>query len=245
MRHALGSRLRLLALAAGAVLVVSVGVAYSAIPDTGGVINGCYKKHGGDDDEGGKGQLRVIDTAKGEKCKKSETALSWNQKGEKGDKGDPDEEYGVAFVRVQRGTGAPTPWATYSTELGSPMGDTTGGSFRFTCQPAHDTCRISLQAKILSDSSVAPGTIYPRVIVYRGGAPDSNIEPEFYCEYGDGPAQPVSRTALANVAPTGDDVGIHIGGSADCGLAGPAGLVTEIVVPKGYYDVFSTFVFQQ
>ena len=122
--------------------------------------------------------MRVVDTAAGESCKKFEESVSWNQKGPKGDNA-PAEEYGVAIVRVQRGTGAATPWAVYSTELGSPVGDTTGGTFRFTCQPVvHETCRVSLQAKILSDSSVAPGTIYPRVLVYRGGAPDSNVEPD-------------------------------------------------------------------
>jgi hypothetical protein len=247
MKDAFGRRMRLLALIAGAVLVVSVGVANSAIPGSDGEIDGCYAKNG---------SLRVIDAEDGETCKKNETALSWSQRGPKGDKGDkgdpgapganaPAEEYGVAIVRVQRGAGAATPWAVYSTELGSPVGDTTGGTFRFTCTPAHETCRVSVQAKILSDSSVAPGTIHPRVLIYRGGDPDSSVEPEFYCEYGDGTAQPVTRKPKADATPTGDPVSLHIGGSADCGLAGPAGLVTEIVVPKGYYDVFSTFQIQQ
>jgi len=78
MRRAFGHRRRLLA-CAGAILVVSVGVAYAAIPDASGVINGCYS--------GGQGQLRVIDTGKGESCKNNETAISWNQKGVKGDTG--------------------------------------------------------------------------------------------------------------------------------------------------------------
>jgi hypothetical protein len=74
-------RWRLLALGAGAVLVVSVGIAYAAIPDSNGVIHGCYVS--------GQGQLRVIDTAKAkESCKNNETAISWNQQGPKGDKGD-------------------------------------------------------------------------------------------------------------------------------------------------------------
>ena len=53
-------------------------------------------------------------------------------------------------VRVQRGTGGQTPWATYSTELGSPVGDTTGGSFRFTCSSAQEPCMVSVVAKVLS-----------------------------------------------------------------------------------------------
>ena len=74
-------RRRLLALCGGVILVVSVGVAYAAIPGSSGVINGCYS--------GGQGQLRVIDTEKGETCKNNETAISWNQKGVQGEAGAP------------------------------------------------------------------------------------------------------------------------------------------------------------
>ena len=101
---------------------------------------------------------------------------------------DAPEEYGVAYVRVQRGDSAPqSVWATYSTELGSPVGDTTSGTFRFTCNAAQAPCRVSVVAKLLSDTSVATGKVYPRVLIYRGGDPDSVVTPEFYCEYGDGP----------------------------------------------------------
>ena len=79
MRTAFGHRRRLLLACVGTILVVSVGIAYAAIPDANGVINGCYSS--------GQGQLRVIDTAKGETCKNNETAISWNQKGPKGDQG--------------------------------------------------------------------------------------------------------------------------------------------------------------
>ena len=256
MRYASSRRGRLLALAAGAVLVVSVGVAYAAIPAADGTIDGCYIS--------GQGQLRVIDAEGGETCKNNETALSWNEqgapgatgpagpagpqgpKGDKGDKGDPDEEYGVASVKVSRGSNPATVWARYSTELGSPVGDTTGGSFRFTCTAAHEPCRVSITAAALSDSSVAPAGFYPRVLLYRGGDPDSAITPEFYCEYGDGPPQTVARQPLASDPSAGPALPLHIGGSADCnGPVPTAGAVTEIVVPKGYYDVFSTFVFQK
>ena len=80
MRRPMQQRWRLLALGVGSVLVLSVGIAYAAIPDASGVINGCYVS--------GQGQLRVIDKDKGETCKNNETAISWNQKGPKGDKGD-------------------------------------------------------------------------------------------------------------------------------------------------------------
>lgn len=80
-RH--GTRMRLV-VALLLVIALGAGVAYAAIPDAGGVIHGCFKKSGGDDDDdggNGKGSLRVIDTDKGERCKKSETALDWNQRG--------------------------------------------------------------------------------------------------------------------------------------------------------------------
>jgi hypothetical protein len=155
-------------------------------------------------------------------------------------------EYGVAVVRVQRGaTGAQTPWAVYSTGLGSPVGDTTSGTFRFTCTAAHEPCRVSVAAKILSDSSVAPGRVYPRVLIYKGGDPDAGSMPELYCEYGDGPAGATPRLPKSDATPTGAPVTLNIGGSTDCGITGPAGDVAEIIVPKGYYDVFSTFTFFQ
>src|SRR6476469_2163573 len=58
------------------------GIAWAAIPGDGGVINACYGKVGG--------VVRVIDTAKREKCATGlESPLSWNQQGPKGDPGTP------------------------------------------------------------------------------------------------------------------------------------------------------------
>jgi Collagen triple helix repeat (20 copies) len=166
--------------------------------------------------------------------------------GPKGDKGeDAPEEYGVGVVQVQRGAGAVTPWAVYSTELGSPMGDSTGGAFRFTCTTAHDVCKVSLAAKVLSDGSTAPASVYPRILIYRGGQPDGSIEPMLYCEYGDGTTSAISRKPTSDTALSGDAVNVHIGGSADCG--GPdatAGSVAVITVPRGYYDVWTSFTFK-
>ena len=172
-------------------------------------------------------------------------------KGEKGDKGDDAvEEYGVAYVRVQRGTGGQTPWATYSAELGSPVGDTTGGSFRFTCTATQAPCKVSVAAKVLSDASVADGKVYPRVLLYKGGDPDTGGASALYCEYGDGSSSDGSMTTIPRTSTTDKTqttaglVPLHIGSSADCnGPVSTTGAVTEIVVPKGYYDVFSTFVF--
>jgi hypothetical protein len=83
-----------IALAAG-------GIAYAAIPDSSGVIHGCYVS--------GTGQLRVYDTesATSKKCASNETALNWNQKGPKGDKGDPGAA-GAAGTAGPAGPAGPT-----------------------------------------------------------------------------------------------------------------------------------------
>jgi hypothetical protein len=171
---------------------------------------------------------------------------SWkHHKGHKGHKSGnaPTPDYGVATVNVSRGGQPATAWATYSTALGSPVGDNTGGVFRFTCSTANAPCTVAVKGAILSDS---PGTgqIYPRVLIYRQ---DYNAGgPEVYCEYGDGStgSAPLTLTDQASSAtPTYTAVPINIGLTADCGLAGPAGDVSQITVPSGYYDVHSTFVF--
>jgi hypothetical protein len=75
----------LLSAAAGAVIATALagGIAFAAIPNSGGVINGCYQKN--------EGQLRVIDQAT-QSCRLSEIGIAWNEfgvRGAKGDKGDP------------------------------------------------------------------------------------------------------------------------------------------------------------
>ena len=92
-------------------------------------------------------------------------------------------EYGVATVNVSRGGAPAVAWATYSTALGSPVGDTTGGVFRFTCSTANAPCTVSVKGAVLSDDAGTAG-FYPRVLIYRQ---DYNAGgPEVYCEYGDG-----------------------------------------------------------
>jgi hypothetical protein len=67
-------------LLAGALVVA--GVAYATIPDSGGVIHGCYKKSSPN-----QGTLRVIDTDKAQACSNSETPLNWSQTGPQGPQG--------------------------------------------------------------------------------------------------------------------------------------------------------------
>jgi hypothetical protein len=72
----------LLTAAAGAAVasVLAGGIAWAAIPNAGGVINGCYQKN--------EGLLRVIDPAT-TACLPSEVPISWNAQGSVGAKGDP------------------------------------------------------------------------------------------------------------------------------------------------------------
>jgi hypothetical protein len=159
---------------------------------------------------------------------------------------DDDTDYGVATVNVKRGTDPASAWATYSTPLGSPVGDTTGGTFRFTCRPDQAPCTVSVAAAVLSDNH-DNADFYPRVLIYRQDY--ASPGPEVYCEYGDGAAgaKPVSITAQPlSATPTYTPTLINIGGSADCGGPVPtAGDVSVITVREGYYDVHSTFVFVQ
>jgi hypothetical protein len=65
------------ALSVGFVLV-GTGVVVASIPDSSGVINGCYNK--------ATGMLRVIDTST-DNCRPNEVAISWNQTGPQGPPG--------------------------------------------------------------------------------------------------------------------------------------------------------------
>jgi hypothetical protein len=58
--------------------------AWAAIPDSDGVIHGCYNTKHGD--------LRVIDTETGQACDELETALPWNQTGPQGPQGEQGPE---------------------------------------------------------------------------------------------------------------------------------------------------------
>jgi hypothetical protein len=64
--------------ATATVLVAGAGVAWASIPDSSGVIHGCYATSGG--------ALRVIDSAK-TSCKGTEKSLTWNRRGPAGPQG--------------------------------------------------------------------------------------------------------------------------------------------------------------
>lgn len=163
--------------------------------------------------------------------------------GAKGDKGDAGEawrpSYGIAQVLVKRGTGAAGVWATYSTTLGSPVGDTTSGTFRFTCSTTNALCDVTVQAYTTSTGTVK---VYPRILIYKSSIDTGQVFGQ--CEYGDGTD---NNGGTATLTTTVAPITLGIGGSLDCGSAQayPAdGVATHIQVPAGYYDVFSTFVFK-
>lgn len=174
--------------------------------------------------------------------------------GAKGDKGDPGtpakaDSYGIADVKVSRGQtngvqNAPATWATYSTDLGSPVGDTAGGSFRFTCSPTKAPCTVGLDAYTVGARTAK---LYPRMLIYRQDY--DNFGPSTECEYADGTNNNGGQQTLTGSAAT---TPLGIGGSFDCNAGQTAlpdptngGLmpVDSITVPAGYYDVWTTLSF--
>jgi hypothetical protein len=163
-------------------------------------------------------------------------------------------DYAVGNVFVSRGSAAPGLWASYSAAMGSPIGTTTGGQFRFTCSASQAPCKVSIAAAVLSNTT-GSDLAYARVLIYKqdvGG-------PEVFCEYADGsdnsntPAT-ISRVPMSTTAASiNTPLNMGIGGSLDCGSGQthPAsGVVNEIDVPAGLnngsaqYDVFATFAFR-
>jgi hypothetical protein len=223
IRGLLGGSRPVLAMTALVAIVGISGTAYA----------GKFGSHGGS-----KGDRQ--DTQSAPESSKAHPS-GWAHKGHKG--ASRSAEYGVATVNVSRGGAPATAWATYSTALGSPVGDTTGGVFRFTCSTANAPCTVSVSAAILS-SWHGTASVYPRVLIYKQDYDTGG--PEVYCEYGDGStgAAPLALTKQPlSSSPAYTPVPLNIGGSDDCGLAGPAGNVNQITVPAGYYDVNSTFLF--
>ena len=89
------------------VLAAGGGAAYAAsasIPDSAGVIHGCYKPT----DNGSVSMLGVVDTAlPGGTCPKGQTALSWNQAGPQGPAG-PAGPMGATGLTGPAGPVGPT-----------------------------------------------------------------------------------------------------------------------------------------
>lgn len=150
--------------------------------------------------------------------------------------------YGIALVDVSRGGATATTWGSYSTTIGSPVGDTASGVFRMSCSAAKAPCVISVQAY----STTSGVTVYPRLDISRQ---DTNGVPTGNCEYADGVDNNNSASPeLSHDAANPSVIKLGIGGTLDCG-AGQAyptdGIATSISVPAGFYDVDATFVFKK
>jgi hypothetical protein len=107
-----------------AVALTGGAIAYANIPDSGGVIHGCYKKTSPN-----QGTLRVIDTEQGQTCSASEKAVEWNQTGPQGPAG-PQGPEGAPGPQGEPGPqgppGSATPpdaWLTKASVPGNEDGD--------------------------------------------------------------------------------------------------------------------------
>ena len=149
----------------------------------------------------------------------------------------PAATYGVGNINVSRGGAPATLWQTLSTALGSPVGDTVSGTFRFTCSAAKAPCAVSVSAY----ATTSGVTVYPRVLITKEDF--NTAAPLGTCEYGDGSDNNGAVTALSTTAVA---VPLGIGGTLDCGSGQtyPAnGVASTIEVPAGYYNVASTLQF--
>jgi hypothetical protein len=184
-------------------------------------------------------------------CGKGFKTVYWNQKGAtgakgvqgvQGPKGDtgaaaPAAVYGVAKVDIKRGAGNYGTWATASTSVGSPVGDNASNTFRMTCSSSNAPCFIKARAYATGDNV----KVYPRLLIQKSSI-DTGA-PVGQCEYADGAN---NDGATQNLTGDAADLTLGIGGSLDCGSdqVRPAdGVVDEIKVPAGYYDIAATFVF--
>jgi hypothetical protein len=162
----------------------------------------------------------------------------------------------VVTVFVDRGavTG-PTRYATFSVALGSPVGTTTGGDFRFSCSAAQAPCEISFGAAVISAQS-GNALVHPRLLIHKEDGPGAPIT---FCEYADGANNNAGLAQIPRVPTLADAVtamqtplSMGIGGTADCVTGSPPAPpeVTVISVPAAsngtstaFYDVGATFAF--
>jgi hypothetical protein len=161
--------------------------------------------------------------------------------GPKGEAGAPAAEptYAVGKVFVSRGGADATEWAAAGTSVAGPFTSTASTTFRMTCSAAKAPCLVSVKARATGDV-----LMYPRLLITREdidtGAPKGT------CEYGDG-ADNDGGSSNVGVG-TEKTYGLGIGGTLDCGTdqVRPAnGVVQEIKVPAGYYNIAATFGFSR
>ena len=135
--------------------------------------------------------------------------------------------------------------------MGSPVGTTTGGDFRFTCSSAQDPCKVSIAAAVLSDTT-GSARVYARVLIYKEVAGRAQT----FCEYADGSdndggSAEVSKVPVNTSVTSINRLDMGIGSTLDCnaGQTSSNGIVQNIEVPGGStgnasYDVSTTFAFK-
>jgi hypothetical protein len=163
-----GSRLLLVLVLGAAVFGVVSGV-QAAIPDSSGVINGCYQKN--------VGNLRVIDPSAGDSCRPSEIAISWSQTGPQGLQGPqgPKGDTGATGATGPQGPDGPQ----------GPKGDTGTTGATGPQGPKGDTGATGTQGpKGDTGATGAPGGL--NAVVTRdalGTANGSNVD--VFCNSGE------------------------------------------------------------
>jgi hypothetical protein len=175
-------------------------------------------------------------------------AASTHAQGPAGQGGNQDKnsravKYGIGEVLVDRGDGAgAVVWATYSTSLGSPVGDTASGEFVFTCKNVTNGCNVSLQAYATKDGY----QVYPRIVLTKQDNTNGYVHG---CEYGDGIN---NEGGLATLTKTPSPITVGYGSTFDCdgNQTGSPDGVSYLNVPGAsgqgiHYYVSTTWTFEK
>ena len=124
------SRIAVAATSVAAVLTIGGGVAaYASIPDSGGVIHGCYNHDG---------LLSVIDTSQTATCPHGYSALTWDQTGPAGPQGQPGPQgpIGPQGPAGQAGSAGPSTAGPAGLDIIKVSAGGTGNVFA-DCPPDH------------------------------------------------------------------------------------------------------------
>lgn len=134
--------------AGGAAAVVAGGVAYATIPDSSGVIHGCYSANGAKGTNGT--PLNIVDSGTAS-CSRGQMEVTWNQTGPQGPKGDtgatgpqgpkgdtgdtgPQGPAGPASLDALQGAPCTVKGLPSTVEVSI---DTGNGAVSLTCSPTH------------------------------------------------------------------------------------------------------------
>jgi hypothetical protein len=147
-------RTRIIAVAVGT-LALAGAVVYATIPDSAGVVHGCYTRL--------TGQLRLIDTGAGQTCLRYETPVNWNQAGPPGPAGavGPQGAQGPQGVQGNPGPAGPAGAAlAYAHVFADGTLDTEQSSGNITVERAGDPTAPTAGAYCIG---VTGGTVHVAV----------------------------------------------------------------------------------